>query len=97
MAATIRDVAKVAGVSFKTVSNVINDYPHIRESTRERVLAAIEQLEFKPSHAARSLARGRTGLIGFRFCSQDGIFKLFSVRRQSVGSACLFASLRCCP
>lgn len=40
--ATIYDVAKVAGVSPKTVSRVINDEPHVRDQTRQRVLKAIE-------------------------------------------------------
>jgi DNA-binding LacI/PurR family transcriptional regulator len=62
--ATLHDVARAAGVSFKTVSNVINDYPHIRESTRQRVVVAIEALGYKPNYSARSLRLGRTGLIG---------------------------------
>ncbi len=64
MAATMQDVARLAGVSVKTVSNVVNDYPHIRESTRAKVLRAIEQLGYEPNLSARNLRRGRTGLIG---------------------------------
>lgn len=64
MSATLRDVARVAGVSFKTVSNVINDYPHVSEATRTRVLAAIEELDYRPNRNARSLRSGRTGAIG---------------------------------
>jgi DNA-binding LacI/PurR family transcriptional regulator len=64
MSPTLRDVARVAGVSFKTVSNVINDYPHVSESTRARVLAAIEQLDYRPNRTARTLRSGRTGAIG---------------------------------
>ena len=41
MVATLHDVARIAGVSIKTVSNVVNDYPHVREATRARVLSAI--------------------------------------------------------
>jgi DNA-binding LacI/PurR family transcriptional regulator len=41
---TMHDVAAIAGVSIKTVSNVINGYPYIRPETKERVEAAIEQL-----------------------------------------------------
>ena len=44
MAATLHDVAHVAGVSFKTVSNVINDHPNVRPATRERVQKAIAEL-----------------------------------------------------
>ena len=43
-APNIRDVAKIAGVSYQTVSRVLNDSPNIRESTRDRVQAAIDQL-----------------------------------------------------
>ncbi|MEO6115686.1 MAG: LacI family DNA-binding transcriptional regulator [Pseudolysinimonas sp.] len=64
MAATLHDVANLAGVSIKTVSNVINDYPHIRISTREKVEAAIAQLGYQPNLTARSLRSGRTGVIG---------------------------------
>lgn len=64
MSPTLRDVARVAGVSFKTVSNVINDYPHVSESTRARVLAAIEELDYRPNRTARTLRSGRTGAIG---------------------------------
>jgi DNA-binding LacI/PurR family transcriptional regulator len=64
MAATLHDVAHLAGVSIKTVSNVINDYPHIRPATREKVEAAIAQLGYQPNLTARSLRSGRTGVIG---------------------------------
>lgn len=64
MAVTLHDVAMLAGVSIKTVSNVVNDYEHIRPSTREKVLAAITELGYKPNISARSLRSGRTGVIG---------------------------------
>ncbi len=57
------DVAKLAGVSAKTVSNVLNDYPYIRGSTRGRVLAAIDQLDYRINVSARNLRSGRTGMI----------------------------------
>jgi len=64
MAATLRDVAALAGVSIKTVSNVVHDFEHIRPATRTRVRAAIDQLGYKPNISARSLRSGRTGVIG---------------------------------
>lgn len=64
MSATMHDVARVAGVSIKTVSNVINDYEHVRPSTREKVRAAIAELGYRPNMSARNLRRGRTGAIG---------------------------------
>lgn len=57
------DVAERAGVSMKTVSNVINDYAHVSARTRERVLAAIEEVGYRPNLSARNLARGRAGVI----------------------------------
>jgi DNA-binding LacI/PurR family transcriptional regulator len=63
VAVTLHHVAQAAGVSIKTVSNVINDYPHIREETRERVLAAISELGYQPNLSARGLRSGRTGAI----------------------------------
>lgn len=57
------DVARLAGVSIKTVSNVVNGYPYIRETTRERVLDAIEHLGYEVNASARSLRSGRTGMI----------------------------------
>jgi DNA-binding LacI/PurR family transcriptional regulator len=53
--ASILDVAAAAGVSYQTVSRVINDHPSVRPATRELVLAAIEQLGFRPNRAARAL------------------------------------------
>ena len=64
MGASLRDVAKLAGVSVKTVSNVVNDYVHVTEGTRERVQRAIEELNYRPNPAARSLRKRRSGLIG---------------------------------
>ena len=64
MAATLHDVARVANVSIKTVSNVINDYPHIRPETKQRVVDAIAELGYRPNLSARSLRSGRTGVIG---------------------------------
>jgi DNA-binding LacI/PurR family transcriptional regulator len=54
-AASILDVAAVAGVSYQTVSRVINGHPSVRPTTRELVLAAIEELGFRPNRAARVL------------------------------------------
>lgn len=62
--ATIRDVARYAKVSVGTVSNVLNDSPLVKDETRQRVLEAIEQLNFHPAAAARSLSTNRTNTIG---------------------------------
>ena len=64
MSATIRDVARLAGVGSATVSRVLNDSPRVTTATRARVLAAIAELEYVPSAVARHLSTGRTGAIG---------------------------------
>ena len=59
------DVARLAGVSIKTVSRVVNDEPAVHPDTAERVVAAIEQLGFRRNLGARNLRRGSTtGTIG---------------------------------
>lgn len=61
---TVIDVARRAGVSQPTVSRVLNNHPHIRAATREKVLKAIEELQFTPDAVARSLVKSRTRTIG---------------------------------
>jgi LacI family transcriptional regulator len=63
--ATISDVARVAGVSIKTVSRVINDEPHVTEPTRARVRAAMSELGYAANVSAQRLATGRARAIGF--------------------------------
>lgn len=63
---TIKDVSRLAGVSIGTVSNVVNGYPNISPSTRERVEDAIQKLGYTPNRAAKSLPKGQTGLLGYR-------------------------------
>jgi LacI family transcriptional regulator len=62
--ATIRDVAAAAGVSYQTVSRVINDRPDVAEETRRRVQDVIEELNYQPSAIARSLIRQRSYTLG---------------------------------
>lgn len=61
--AGIKDVAALAGVSPKTVTNVVHERPYVKQATRERVLAAIEDLDYQPSRAGRQLQSGRSHLI----------------------------------
>ena len=62
-ATTLRDVAEAAGVSIKTVSNVVNDHPHVRPEMRERVRAVIDRLDYRPQAVGRQLRHGRTGML----------------------------------
>jgi LacI family transcriptional regulator len=61
---TIDDVAELAGVSIKTVSRVVNREANVREATRQKVEAAIAQLNYQPNKAARSLASHHSHLVG---------------------------------
>ena len=61
--ATIKDVAKAAGVSTATVSAVVNDSAYVSPQLRSRVLSAINELRYAPSTIARNLKRGRSQLI----------------------------------
>ncbi|MGE7218415.1 LacI family DNA-binding transcriptional regulator [Priestia koreensis] len=62
--ATIRDVAKAAGVSVATVSRVLNDTGYVHQDTRKRVAKAIKELNYSPNEVARSLYKRESRLIG---------------------------------
>mgnify|MGYP004579774067 FL=1 len=64
MAASIKDVAKEAGVSIATVSRVLNDIDVVNEETKKKVLEAIKKLGYRPNIVARSLKTQRTRTIG---------------------------------
>lgn len=61
--ARIKDVAARAGVSLKTVTNVVHERPYVADETRERVQAAIDELGYQPSRAGRQLQSGRSHLL----------------------------------
>jgi DNA-binding LacI/PurR family transcriptional regulator len=63
--ATLKDVAQRAGVSIKTVSNVVHGYVHVTQEVRERVQAALEELQYQPNLPARYLRAGRVGVLAF--------------------------------
>jgi len=63
VAVTMRDVAQHAGVSTRTVSNVVNDYHYVSADMRSKVQAALDELDYKPNLMARGLKQGRTGII----------------------------------
>ncbi len=64
MTIRMKDIARDLGVSVITISKVLRNHPDIGEETRERVLARMKELEYRPNLAARSLVTGRTYLIG---------------------------------
>ncbi|MEV0156731.1 LacI family DNA-binding transcriptional regulator [Micromonospora sp. NPDC050686] len=61
--ATLKDVAALAGVSVKTVSNVVNGYPYVSDGVRRRVQQAVQTLEYRPNRSARDLRAGRDGSL----------------------------------
>lgn len=74
MKATINDVAKQAGVSIKTVSRVMNNEPSVRAPTREKVMAAVEALNYQPNLAARNLAGSKAYSIGFVYDNPNAYY-----------------------
>ena len=62
---TIKEIAKRARVGTTTVSRVLNDHPYVRAEKRQRVLAAIAELDYRPSQTARHLRGSPSGLLGF--------------------------------
>lgn len=67
MKATITDVAKLAGVSMKTVSRVLNNEPNVALKTRERVKAVATELRYSPNLAARGLATSKSYLVALMY------------------------------
>ena len=61
------DVAALAGVSMKSVSRVLNQERYVRAELRDKVLQAVEKLDYTPNHAARALAGSRAYLIGLYY------------------------------
>lgn len=74
MSATIYDVAREAGVSMATVSRVVNGNPNVKPTTRKKVLAAIEQLGYRPNAVARGLASKKTTTVGVVIPDISSIF-----------------------
>ncbi|PYH00773.1 LacI family transcriptional regulator [Arthrobacter stackebrandtii] len=60
----MRDVANAAGVSAQTVSRVLNDHPNVQDSTRQRVMSAVERLGYRRNYTARALVTGRSRTLG---------------------------------
>ena len=67
MRARIEDVARVAGVSPKTVSRVLNNESHVREATRRRILEVVQTLGYRPNPSARRLASSRSALVALLY------------------------------
>jgi DNA-binding LacI/PurR family transcriptional regulator len=72
--ATIYDIAKAAGVTAATVSNVFSGKGSVGATTKARILKYADELGYRPNLIARSLTRGRTGIIGLILPSIDNLF-----------------------
>lgn len=70
---TLQDVAERAGVSYQTVSRVVNDMPNVAPHTLEKVRRAIEELNYRPNRAARSLVTGRSQAIHVLVCDKYNV------------------------
>jgi LacI family transcriptional regulator len=91
MPLNLEDIARHSGVSRSTVSRVINNDPNVNEKTRAHVQAVIRQLNFQPNLAARSLASGRTRVLGLVI--PQGVAYIFtepyfSILIQSISQTC---------
>ncbi len=88
---TIKEIAKLAGVSRSTVSRVINNDPNVNHRTREKVQSIIDELDYQPNPVARSLMGGRSRVIGlvipmvFSNLFTDPFFSLLA---QGISSTC---------
>ena len=97
--AVMADVAKLVGVSYQTVSRVLHDSPNVRSDTRERVLRAIQQLDYRPNTMARALVTGRSrtlGVVSFDTSLYGPASTLLGIERAAheVGYAISIASLQ---
>ena len=90
---TIREVAERAGVSLATVSRVLNGHPYVADDVRDRVLEAIEQLDYRPNRVAQRLRAARSQVVGaifsdivnpFYTLALTGMEQVFAAQRLSV-------------
>ena len=79
--ASIRDVARRAGVGVGTVSRVINGTGYVSADTRKKIESAIEELQYKPNELARNLFRNKTGIVGILVPDVDHPFFSSYVRQ----------------
>jgi LacI family transcriptional regulator len=94
---TIREVSSLAGVSISTVSRVLNDTAPVAPETKERVLAAVKELEYQPNAFARSLVTKRSGYLGVTVNEISSLFfgallKGIEDKAESVGMQLIVSS-----
>ena len=74
MAVTLKDVALKAGVSVRTVSNVVNNYPYVTTEMRTRVQAVLEELNYQPNLSARYLRKGHSGILAYAMPDLSNVY-----------------------
>lgn len=82
--ATIKDVAKLAGVGIATVSRMINGTGYVSEDSRKRIESAIRELNFIPNERARNLSRKKTGIIGVIIPDFQTLFYAAFIRQVEI-------------
>jgi LacI family transcriptional regulator len=92
---SIAEVAKAAGVSTTTVSRVINDIPTVSQENRQRVLASIKRLQYRPNPHAQRLASGKGNTIGLIIPRFEGIFHSYYAMQVIKGIGMAAERLRC--
>lgn len=85
---TIRDIARLAGVSASTVSRVLDDNDRISDETKKKVLAVIDKYGYKPQAAARNLARNKTSAIGIVIPQNDTSIYSSSFFHEALNGVC---------
>jgi DNA-binding LacI/PurR family transcriptional regulator len=85
--ATLRDVARRAGVSIKTASNAINGYNAVSDRVRRRVQAAADELDYRPNEIARTLRGGGSGDLLTLLIPDAGDERVMEVARGVIGAA----------
>jgi DNA-binding LacI/PurR family transcriptional regulator len=98
-AAVMTDVARMAGVSYQTVSRVLHDSPNVRRETRTRVLAAMRRLDYRPNPLAQALVTGHSktlGVVSFDTTLYGPASTLLGIEEAAhdAGYAIIIASLR---
>ena len=83
---TIKDIAKICGVSVSTVSRVLNEHPDVSEANREKVLAVVRELHYVPNNSARDLVKSPSDAIGLVVRGVGNPF--FSGVIRAIGEAC---------
>ncbi len=86
MAVSMKEIAKICGVSEGTVDRAINNRPGIKEETKQRILEVAEQMNYQPNHLARCLATGCTKTIGvvcFNLCNSFFSALISAIEREA--------------